>query len=135
MALKHSSSDFGISFRTATKGDDGYVLSVVDKNGAVSLQLALSAYLIESVILSSLDVRVVMNPDGTLGSTADSIPDRVSDIATINLDDLVRQAITPQMLEDEPEAVQMLQALRERLLASLAAVESAIADQTSQSQA
>ena len=48
-------------------------------------------------------------------------------VATADLDQLVAEAIAPEMLEDEPEAAQMLSKLRDRLLKSLEHVEKAIA--------
>jgi hypothetical protein len=48
-------------------------------------------------------------------------------VVTVGLDQLVAEAISPEMLEDEPEAAQMLAKFRDRLLKSLEHVEQTIA--------
>ena len=45
----------------------------------------------------------------------------------VDIDQLVAEAVAPEMLEDEPEAAQMLSKFRDRLLKSLEHVEMAIA--------
>jgi predicted amino acid-binding ACT domain protein len=48
-------------------------------------------------------------------------------VAIVDIDLLVAEAIALEMLEDEPEAAQMLAKFRDRLLKSLEHVEQAIA--------
>ena len=48
-------------------------------------------------------------------------------VVTVGLDQLVAEAISPEMLEDEPEAAKMLSKFRDRLRKSLEHVEQAIA--------
>lgn len=48
-------------------------------------------------------------------------------VAAVAFDQLVADAISPEMLEDEPDAKQLLSKFRDRLLKSLELVEQAIA--------
>jgi hypothetical protein len=48
-------------------------------------------------------------------------------IEAISIDQVIADAISPEMLEDEPEAAQMLTKFRDRLLKSLEHLEKAIA--------
>ena len=126
MAQDLNSADFDVSFGYSPEHDDRYVLSVTAKNGTLSFQLALSADLIAPAVLAKSKVAVAMSPDGTLRIYADNMSVETAPGAESNLDDLIKQSIGPQMLEDEANAVVLLQTLKKRLVSSLTAVEDAI---------
>lgn len=65
--------------------------------------------------------------DGSVTVTVDAEVQQTIQVARVALDNLVAEAIAPEMLEDEPEAAQMLSKFRSRLLKSLEHVEQAIA--------
>jgi hypothetical protein len=65
--------------------------------------------------------------DGGVTVMFDSEVQQTIQVATVALDQLIAEAISPEMLEDEPDAAQMLSKFRELLLKSLEHVEQAIA--------
>ena len=65
--------------------------------------------------------------DGSVTVMFDDEAQQTIQVAAVALDQLVAEAIAPEMLEDEPEAEQMLSKFRDRLLKSLEQVEQAIA--------
>ena len=128
MPKELDSNDFDVSFGYSVEDDDRYLLSATAKNGTLSFQLGLSADLIASVVLAKSNLDVAMSPDGIIRIYADCIPTDTAIGAADNLDDLIKQSIIPQMLEDEPDAAAMLQILRKRLITSLAAIDEAISN-------
>ena len=69
----------------------------------------------------------LISPDGFVSIASDEIVEALPDIHTTTLDQLIADAVSPEMLEDEPDAVHMLSEFRIRLLKSLDLVEQAIA--------
>jgi hypothetical protein len=65
--------------------------------------------------------------DGSVSALFDDEVQQTNKRSAIAFDQLVAEAIAPEMLEDELEAAQMLSKFRERLLKSLEHVEKAIA--------
>jgi hypothetical protein len=68
-----------------------------------------------------------INIDGSVSATNDGEIQQDTQKTAIALDQIVAEAVAPEMLEDEPEAGQMLSKFRDRLLKSLEHVETAIA--------
>jgi hypothetical protein len=68
-----------------------------------------------------------INIDGSVSATNDGEIQQDTQKTAIALDQIVAEAVAPEMLEDEPEAVQMLSKFRDRLLKSLEHVEQTIA--------
>jgi hypothetical protein len=65
--------------------------------------------------------------DGNVSIMFDDDFQSADHVTTISLDQLVADAVSPEMLEDEPQAAQHLSEFRTRLLKSLELVEQAIA--------
>ena len=82
------------------------------------LQLELSRILKPRVLMSLEGLIFAAFEESTLGLGA---------IEAISIDQVIADAISPDMLEDEPEAAQMLTKFRDRLLKSLEHLEKAIA--------
>jgi hypothetical protein len=68
-----------------------------------------------------------INIDGCVTVMFDDDVQRTTQVVAVGLDQLVEEAIGPDMLEDEPQAAQMLSKFRDRLIKSLEHVEKAIA--------
>lgn len=68
-----------------------------------------------------------INIDGSVTVMVDDDVQQTIQVVTVGLDQLVAEAISPEMLEDEPEAAKMLSKFRDRLRKSLEHVEQAIA--------
>lgn len=106
-------------------GRAGYELRLLNPAGATEMRFTLPASLVEPVVFSQNEMFVSMAPNGAIAACADANADypRAKPVA---IDELVESAITPQMLEDEPDAVRMLQKLRDRLMAALRSLEAAL---------
>jgi hypothetical protein len=68
-----------------------------------------------------------INIDGSVTVMFDDDVQQTVQVAIVDIDQLVAEAIALEMLEDEPDALQMLAKFRDRLLKSLEHVEKAIA--------
>jgi hypothetical protein len=69
---------------------------------------------------------VLMSPEGLISASLEESTHEPDAKGAIAVDQLIAEAIAPEMLEDEPEAAQMLSKFRDRLLKSLGHVEQAI---------
>jgi hypothetical protein len=65
--------------------------------------------------------------DGKVSITFDDEFQSANHVTTISLDQLVADAVSPEMLKDEPQVAQLLSEFRTRLLKSLELVDQAIA--------
>jgi hypothetical protein len=70
---------------------------------------------------------VLMSPEGLISASLEESTLGLGAEEAISIDQVIAEAIAPEMLEDEPEAAQMLSKFRDRLLKSLEHVEKAIA--------
>ena len=70
---------------------------------------------------------VLMSPEGLISASLEEPTLELGAEVAISIDQVIADAISPDMLEDEPEAAQMLSKFRDRLLKSLEHVEKAIA--------
>jgi hypothetical protein len=70
---------------------------------------------------------VLMSPEGLISASWEESMLELDTIKAISIDQFIAEAISPEMLEDEPEAAQMLTKFRDRLLKSLEHLEKAIA--------
>jgi hypothetical protein len=68
-----------------------------------------------------------INIDGSVTVMFDDDVQQTVQVAIVDIDQLVAEAVAPEMLEDEPEAAEMLHKFRDRLLKSLEHVEKAAA--------
>lgn len=78
-------------------------------------------------VAQRLELYPSISPNGFVSVLSDEIPNDMREGNTVPLDQLVAEALNPDMLEDEPQAAQMLSEFRTRLLRSLEHVERAIA--------
>jgi hypothetical protein len=70
---------------------------------------------------------VDLSPDGSISTYFEECVQRPEVGDSVAVDQLIAEAVSPEMLEDELEAAQMLSKFRDRLLKSLEHVEQAIA--------
>ena len=70
---------------------------------------------------------VLMSPEGLISASFEEPALEVGAEEAISIDQFIAESISSEMLEDEPEAAQMLSKFRDRLLKSLEHVEKAIA--------
>jgi hypothetical protein len=70
---------------------------------------------------------VHMSPEGLISASWEESMMELDTIKAISIDQFIAEAISPEMLEDEPEAAQMLTKFRDRLLKSLEHLEKALA--------
>ena len=69
---------------------------------------------------------VLMSPEGLISASLEESALELGAEEAISIDQVTADAISPDMLEDEPQAAQMLFKFRDRLLKSLEHVEKAI---------
>ena len=103
-----------------------YELRLIDTSGMTAMRLALPADIVEPVVFAQREILVSMTPDGAVAAWPLDADVHNSPQKPIALDALVENAVTPQMLEDEPDAVRMLQTLHDRLKSAMSIVEAAL---------
>jgi hypothetical protein len=94
-------------------------------DGEITAKIVLSADVIAKLCRPDL-VYLDMSIDGLVSTRSEPEGSQLGE--PLALDTLVRDAISLEMLEDEPDAEALLQVLREKLVRSLAAIETVIAD-------
>ena len=118
----HWSSDKVVS------GENYYVaVELQDANGQTFASLMVPAEQLLNAVAQQLDQRILVSLDGLAVIASKKDLDSLAENRPIAFDQMVAQAISPDMLEDEPEAAQMLAEFRARLLKSLDLVDQAIA--------
>jgi hypothetical protein len=78
-------------------------------------------------VSEKLNCYPLMTPDGIVSVASDQTTEPLLSAQTIILDQLIAESISTDMLDDEPNAANMLSELRARLLKSLEYVEQTIA--------
>jgi hypothetical protein len=103
------------------------VLELADAQGLTLASMSIPFEKINELLRPFISTFVQLQLDGSASLDSEiCVPTPASSTATDILQ-LVSQAVSPGMLEDEPEAAQMLAKFRDRLLKSLEQVEQAIA--------
>jgi hypothetical protein len=102
------------------------VFHIMTPSGQNLMSLSISRELGEHFNSAQAQATPSINIDGSVTVMFDDDVQKTVQVATAALDRLVSEAIAPEMLEDEPEAAQMLAKFRDRLLKSLEHVEKAI---------
>ena len=107
--------------------DSPIVFELSDARGSTMASVSMPSETMNGLLRTYLSIFVQLQLDGTVLQdsvicTFMSAPSTETDILQ-----LVLQAVAPKMLEDEPEAAQLLSKFRDRLLKSLEHVEQAIA--------
>jgi hypothetical protein len=103
------------------------VLELQDSNSLIIASVSVPSDKLLQAVSQKLKCYPLMTPDGVVSIASDETTESFQANQTISLDRLIAEAISPEMLEDEPEAAQMLSKFRDRLLKSLEHVEQAIA--------
>ena len=111
----------------ALNGARYVVVELQDKAGLAVASMSVPKEQLLPAITQELDHQPLLSLEGFVSVISDVISLSQLENPPIALDQLVAVAVSPEMLEDEPEATQMLSKFRDRLLRSLEHVERAIA--------
>jgi hypothetical protein len=108
------------------RADGSCEVSFIAADNSVAIKLTLSR-LQAAALNGKLNASPSVNLNGTIYVSIDSDELELPIAKAVAIDELVIQAVHPDMLEDEPEAENMLAEFRSCLLKSLAHVDNAIA--------
>ena len=103
------------------------VIRIATPSGQNLISLSISGEISRHFTASLAQATPSIDIDGSINVILDDDVQQTNQEATVALDQLVAEAISPEMLEDEPEAAKMLSKFRDRLRKSLEHVEQAIA--------
>jgi hypothetical protein len=103
------------------------VIRIATPSGQNLVSLSIAHEIIQHIASARAQATPSINIDGSATVMFDDDVQQTIQVVTVELELLVAEAIAPEMLEDEPEAAQMLAKFRDRLLKSLEHVEQAIA--------
>jgi hypothetical protein len=103
------------------------VIRIATPSGQNLISLSIAHEISQNIASAFTHATPSINIDGSVTMMFDADVQRTTQVVAVGLDQLVAEAIAPEMLEDEPEAAQMLSKFRDRLLKSLEHVEQAIA--------
>ena len=125
---------FSCTLEIAVKqeGDDAgkNVIRVKMDSGQDLLSLSMTPELRQHIGAAYADSDVFISIDGSVSVTFDNEFWPSDQVTAVALDQLVANAVSADMLEDEPDAAAMLAEFRSRLLKSLVHVDKAIASLT-----
>jgi hypothetical protein len=107
--------------------DSSIVLELSDALGSTMVSVSVPSETINELLRPYLSIFVELQLDGTVSLDSEICAPTLEPSTETDILQLVSQAVAPEMLEDEPEAAQMLSKFRDRLLKSLEHVEQAIA--------
>jgi hypothetical protein len=111
----------------ALNGARYVVVELQDTAGLAVASMSVPKEQLLPAITQELDHQPLLSLEGFVSVISDVISLSQLENPPIALDQLVADAISPEMLEDEPEAASMLDKFRTRLLKSLAHLDTAIA--------
>ena len=97
-----------------------------DANNLTMASLAVPIVQLLQAVSQKLECYPSMSPDGIVSVASGETGELLPSIQSITLDQLVAEGISSDMLDDEPNAANMLSELRAHLLKSLEYVEQAI---------
>ena len=97
-----------------------------DANNLTMASLAVPIVQLLQAVSQKLECYPSMSPDGIVSVDSGETGELLPSIQSITLDQLVAEGISSDMLDDEPNAANMLSELRAHLLKSLEYVEQAI---------
>jgi hypothetical protein len=112
--------------RAVDKDDHGFELRLVDEADTAVMTFTLPENIARALAATHDDLEIIISPSGSVELYIDDDPPRR--LLKIKLDELIRQNLTPDMLEDEPNLKTQLIELRRKLTASLAIVDQTLAD-------
>jgi hypothetical protein len=102
------------------------VVELIDANGSALASVSLPPETMDQLLRPHLSIFAELQLDGSVSLDTEFFAISPSSTTT-DLLELVRQALASEMLEDEPEAAQMLSKFRDRLIKSLELVDQVIA--------
>ena len=117
---------FEVAPSAADEDDRGIELRLMDADDTAIMTFKLPEGIARALAAKDEDWQIIMSPSGSVEVYSDDDPPLR--LLRIALDELVRENLTPDMLEDEPDLKTQLTALRRKLTASLALVEQTLAD-------
>ena len=112
--------------KLVNRADGSCEVSYIAADNSVAIKLTLSR-LQAAALNGELNASPSVNLDGTIYVSIDSDVQELPTGEVVCIDEFVCHAVQPDMLEDEPEAANMLAEFRSRLLKSLEHVDKAIA--------
>ncbi len=105
---------------------DESVIHIASPSGKNLLSLTIAHEIGQQLKSALNEVTPSINFDGSVGVVFDDEFQQANHATAVALDQLVADAVSPDMLEDEPDANKMLAEFRIRLIKSLELVEQAI---------
>ena len=106
--------------------DGKIVFELADSDGTILASASIPVETIVELLQPHVSIFAELQLDGTVSLESELFAPAPLP-KTTDILELVRQALAPEMLEDEPEVAKMLSKFRDRLLKSLEHVEKAIA--------
>ena len=103
------------------------VIRIATPSGQNLVSLSIAHEIVQHIASARAQATPSINIDGNVTVMFDDDVQQTAQVEIVDIDQLVAEAVAPEMLEDEPEAAQMLSKFRDRLLKSLEHVEQAIA--------
>jgi hypothetical protein len=103
------------------------VVELQDANSLTIASFSVPSDQLLQAVSQNLECYPMMSPDGFVSVVSDQTAEPLPSSQTIPLDKLIADGISSDMLDDEPNAANMLSELRGRLLKSLEYVEHTIA--------
>jgi len=114
----------------AADNDQGFELRLIDAADTAIMTFTMPERIARALAATSVDWQIILSPSGGVELYIDDDPPKR--LLKIGLDELIRQNLTPDMLEDEPDLKTQLVELRRKLTASLAIVDQTLADLNNQ---
>ena len=103
------------------------VIRITTPSGQNLISLSIAREIGQHIASARAQATPSINIDGSVTVMFDDDVQQTIQVVTVEIELLVAEAIAPDMLDDEPEAGEMLSKFRDRLLKSLEHVEQAIA--------
>ena len=103
------------------------VVELQNAYGLTVASLSVPSDQLLQAVLQNLECYPMMSPDGFVSVVSDQTLEPLLSVETLTLDQMIVDGISSDMLDDEPNAANMLSELRARLLTSLELIEQAIA--------
>ena len=106
--------------------DQGFELRLMDDADTNFMTFTLPEGIACALAGTSEDWQIIMSPNGIVEVYNDDDPPQR--LLKIELDELIRQNLTPDLLEDEPDLKTRLMTLRHKLTTSLALVDQTLSN-------
>jgi hypothetical protein len=128
----HNETGFSWRVRQSTDQDvtafnGPIVFELTDTHGSTLSTFTILPEKLNELLRPHLSIFAELQLDGTVSLDSEICVSTSTPLTETDILQLALQAVAPEMLEDEPEAAQMLSKFRGRLLKSLEHVEQAIA--------